>query len=73
MSPKSPTACWGILNVQPEAMMCATSRMVIKRRGADKAQVVPCTLIAYEEAFDMGHELQTAAKARWRHVRKGRR
>ncbi len=60
--PEITQACWGILNVQPETMMCATSRMVIKRRGSDKAQIVPCTLIAYEEAFDMGHELHEAAK-----------
>ncbi len=61
--PEITNACWGILNIRPEAMMCATSRMVIKRRGADKAQIVPCTLIAYEDAFDMGHELHEAANA----------
>ena len=61
--PEITEACWGILNVRPDAMMCASSRMVIKRRGADKPQIVPCTLIAYEQAFEMGHELAQAAKA----------
>ncbi len=61
--PEITTACWDILNVRPDAMMCATSRMVIKRRGSPRAQIVPCTLIAYDEAFDMGHKLHDAAKA----------
>ena len=60
--PEITDACWGILNVRPDAMMCASSRMVIKRRGADKAQIVPCTLIAYEKSFEMGNKLSQAAK-----------
>ena len=32
--PEITTACWGILDVSPDAMMCATSRMVVKRKGA---------------------------------------
>lgn len=59
--PEITTACWGILGIRPDAMMCATSRMVVKRRGADKAQLVPCTLIAYEENFEMGSSLSEAA------------
>ncbi len=31
--PEITSACWGILNKSPDAMMCASSRMVIKRRG----------------------------------------
>ncbi len=61
--PEITTACWGILDVRPDAMMCATSRMVIKRRGASTPQIVPCTLIAYEKAFEMGHKLKDAGKA----------
>ncbi|MEL6533740.1 MAG: radical SAM protein, partial [Pseudomonadota bacterium] len=31
--PEITTACWGILNKSPEAVMCASSRMVVKRKG----------------------------------------
>ena len=32
--PEISTACWGILGKRPAEMMCASSRMVVKRRGA---------------------------------------
>jgi hypothetical protein len=56
-------ACWGILNVAPETMMCATSRMVVKRKGEDRPVVMPCTLLAYGDDFVMGHTLAEAAGA----------
>jgi uncharacterized Fe-S cluster-containing radical SAM superfamily protein len=59
--PEITTACWGILDVAPGAMMCATSRMVVKRKGASSPVVVPCTLIPYDERFDMGTTLAEAA------------
>lgn len=49
--------CWSILNKNPGDMMCATSRMVVKRKGADEPTVVSCTLLPYDEKFDMGHSL----------------
>lgn len=61
--PEITTACWGILKRNPSDMMCATSRMVVKRKGADRPVVLPCTLIPYEPAFEMGHTLAEAAKA----------
>ncbi len=61
--PEITTACWGILGVRPDAMMCATSRMVVKRKGADHLTVLPCTLLPYAAAFEMGHSLAEAAKA----------
>ncbi len=61
--PEITTKCWGKLDIRPDAMMCASSRMVIKRKGASRPQVVPCTLIAYEPAFEMGHSLREAARA----------
>ncbi len=54
--------CWDILGVAPETMMCATSRMIVKRRDADKPSVVPCTLLPYEPAFELGEGLAEAAK-----------
>jgi hypothetical protein len=61
--PEITTACWGILNKSPSQMMCATSRMVVKRRGAAKPVVLPCTLLPYIEAFEMGATLAEAAEA----------
>jgi len=60
--PEITTACWDILNVSPKAMMCSSQRMIVKRKGADKPTVVPCTLLPYDEQFDLGEELLTAEK-----------
>lgn len=60
--PEITTQCWDILGVTPEAMMCATSRMVIKRKGADGPLVVPCTLLPYDPAFEMGKNLGRSSK-----------
>jgi hypothetical protein len=59
--PEITERCWGILGVSPDAMMCASSRMVVKRKGADRPVVVPCTLLPYDEAFELGHTLADAA------------
>jgi hypothetical protein len=61
--PEITTACWGILHVDPERMMCASSRMVVKRKGAAAPVVMPCTLIPYDERFAMGESLAEAAAA----------
>lgn len=60
--PEITTACWDILNVHPNAMMCATSRMIVKHKGQDAPNVVPCTLLPYEPEFDMGATLLGADK-----------
>ena len=61
--PEITTACWNILGKRPADMMCATSRMVVKRKGDAKATVLPCTLLPYDQAFEMGTTLQRAAAA----------
>lgn len=61
--PEITERCWGILGVSPDAMMCASSRMVVKRRGGTAPVVVPCTLLPYDAAFDMGRTLKEAAGA----------
>ncbi len=58
--PEITTACWGILDKSPEAVMCSNARMVVKRRGAEKPAVLACTLLAYEPEFEMGHTLAEA-------------
>lgn len=59
--PEITEACWGILGVSPDAMMCASSRMVVKRKGAARPVVVACTLLPYEAPFELGHTLAEAA------------
>lgn len=60
--PEITTACWGILNVDPKDMMCASSRMVVKHRGDTAPSVQACTLLAYDQQFNMGPTLAEASK-----------
>lgn len=55
--------CWDILDVEPESVMCASSRMVIKRKGAETPVVTPCTLLPHDPAFEMGRTLREAGRA----------
>ena len=50
-------ACWGLLGVSPASVMCASSRMVIKRKDTPRPTVVACTLIPYDERFVLGDTL----------------
>ena len=59
--PEITTRCWSILGVSPERMMCASSRMVIRRKGADHPVVVPCTLLPYDPQFELGRRLAAAS------------
>ena len=61
--PEITTACWGILDKSPDAMMCASSRMVVKRRGAEKPAVLACTLLPYDAEFELGQTLAEAEGA----------
>ncbi len=60
-APEITEACWGILNVSPLTMMCASSRMVVKRKGAGGPVVVACTLTPYDPQFELGATLAEAA------------
>jgi len=60
--PEITTACWGILGRSPDEIMCATSRMVVKRKGAVGPAVVACTLIPYDPRFELGASLRDAAR-----------
>ncbi len=55
-------ACWDLLGVRPDTMMCATSRMIVKRKGAESPVVTPCTLLPYDTQFELGHGLSEAVK-----------
>ncbi|QKG70453.1 radical SAM protein [Erythrobacter mangrovi] len=56
------SACWDILGKDPRDIMCATSRMVVHRKGEPAPRVVACTLIPYDPGFDMGGTLAEASR-----------
>jgi len=58
--PEITTACWGILDKSPDAMMCSSSRMVVKRKGAASPAVLACTLLPYDAEFELGTTLEQA-------------
>lgn len=62
--PEITTECWGILDKSPESVMCASSRMVVKRRDAAAPSVLACTLIPYDARFELGRTLSES----WRPV-----
>ncbi|MGH1329593.1 MAG: radical SAM protein [Paracoccaceae bacterium] len=58
--PEITTQCWDILGKSPRDVMCSSSRMVVKRKGADRPAVLACTLLAYDAAFELGETLAEA-------------
>ncbi|MEM7423754.1 MAG: radical SAM protein [Pseudomonadota bacterium] len=58
--PEISTACWEILGKSPDSVMCANTRMVVRRKGAGAPAVLACTLLAYDEAFELGRSLAEA-------------
>ena len=56
-------SCWGILGKSPADIMCASSRMVVKRKGEATPRVAACTLLPYDPGFDMGATLLEASQA----------
>jgi hypothetical protein len=61
--PEITTACWGILGKSPDSVMCASSRMVVKHKGAARPNVVACTLLPYDRQWDLGPSLAGAQGA----------
>ena len=58
--PEITERCWEVLNVSPKDLMCAQSRMVVKRKGDNAPTISPCTLLPYAKAFDLGTTLRNA-------------
>ena len=61
--PEITEACWGILGKSPESLMCSSSRMVVKRKGATHPAVLACTLLPYDPRFELGRSLADASGA----------
>jgi uncharacterized Fe-S cluster-containing radical SAM superfamily protein len=59
--PEITPACWSILKVSPEGVMCASARMVVRRKGADRPVVLACTLLPYDARFELGATLAAAS------------
>jgi len=66
------TSCWSTLGVKPESLMCASSRMIVKRKGAERPVVLPCTLLPYDTDFEMGTTLSDAATVDGKMFRAGK-
>ncbi|WP_127717568.1 radical SAM protein [Halobacteriovorax sp. HLS] len=60
--PEISVGCWDILKVKPESQMCSSERMIVKRKGQATPSVLSCTLLAYDEAFEMGKTLKDSFK-----------
>lgn len=58
--PEITTDCWGILDVHPDSMMCATSRMVVRRKGAGKPTVLACTLLWDDPQFELADTFEAS-------------
>lgn len=59
--PEITSACWSQLGINPNDLMCASSRMVIRRRGDPAPVVVSCTLLPYDEQFTLGSTIAEAS------------
>ena len=60
--PEITTGCWDILGKSPTDVMCASSRMVVKRKGAARPAVLACTLLPYAPEFELGETLAEAER-----------
>ena len=60
-TPEITTACWQILGKDPASLMCASERMLVRRRGAREATLTACTLLPYDAQFDLGPTIAGAA------------
>ena len=60
--PEITTACCGILRKSPDSLMCASARMVVKRRGAARPAIVACTLLPHDPRFELGATLAEASR-----------
>jgi len=58
--PEITVACWGILNINPNSMMCANSRMIVRRKGESRPVVLACTLLWDDVQFETGKTLKEA-------------
>jgi hypothetical protein len=61
--PEITTSCWNILNKSPDDVMCSSSRMVVKYKGSENLSVLACTLLPYDNQFNLGETREEAEQA----------
>ena len=52
--------CWELLGLTPQVAMCASSRMIVHRKGEPAAEVAACTLLPFDAQFLLGPSLAEA-------------
>jgi hypothetical protein len=60
--PEISEGCWDVLGLTPAVAMCASSRMIVHRKGVRSAEVAACTLLPYDEQFLLGSTLAEARR-----------
>ena len=61
-TPEITTACWNLLGKNPDDIMCSSSRMVVKKKTSPKPSIIACTLLPYDDEFDLGQNLTNSLK-----------
>lgn len=59
--PEITPACWAILGVSPDGIMCSDARMVVRRKYTEEPVVLACTLLPYDARFELGRTLAEAS------------
>lgn len=62
-TPEITEQCWDTLSLPKSAVMCSSSRMVVKRKGEATPRVAACTLLPYDPQFDLGETLTEASRS----------
>jgi hypothetical protein len=60
--PEITVGCWDILNKKPSDQMCSSERMIVKKKDESHLTVMPCTLLAYDEQFELGKNLKDSSR-----------
>lgn len=60
--PEVSETCWQALSSRGREVMCATSRMIVHRKGEAAPRVVACTLQPHTPGFDLGNSLVEARR-----------
>ena len=58
--PEITISCWDILGVEPENMICATSRMIVRHKGDSAFSMMACKLLACDLSFRLDSSLAQA-------------
>jgi sulfatase maturation enzyme AslB (radical SAM superfamily) len=60
--PEITSECWQILKKQPTELMCSSTRMAVKRKEDTRVSIMACTLLPYDQRFNLGKTLKESLK-----------